>query len=380
MSDDTIVVLGAGAAGIVAAGELRNRLKNRGRIIVVEKSLTQSFQPSYLWVTIGERRRETITRDISKLERKGMEVVNGEVEKIDVKKRCVRAGGQEIEFDYLIIALGAELDPKGVPGSAEAHTYYSLEGAERLRDEIRTFAGGKIVTVVPSLPYKCPSAPYEGAMLLEGYFHSRHARHKVELSIYTPEPSPIPVAGPGAGESVQELLAHKGVTFHGNVQLTRVKNGTAVFDDGTSVPYDLLITVPPHRAPKVVRDAKIVDESGWIPVNNKTLETEHEGVFAIGDVTRITLQDGMMLPKAGTFAHGQAEVVARNLAARILGQAKREQYDGSGYCFLETGGGLAGMAQGNFYSHPRHISLRTPSPVWHWGKVAFERYWLWKWY
>jgi len=88
----------------------------------------------------------------------------------------------------------------------------------------------------------------------------------------------------------------------------------------------------------------------------------------------------MTLPKAGVFAHGQAEVVARNIAARILGHARRERYDGRGYCFLETGGGAAGMAQGDFYAHPRYITLRPPSPVWHWGKVAFERYWLWKWY
>ncbi len=380
MSDETVVVLGGGVGGVVVAGELRNRLKQRGRIVLIEKSLQQSFQPSYLWVMIGERRREAITRDISRLERKGIELVAAEVEKIDVKKRTVRAGGQEIAFDYLVIALGAELDPKGVSGTADAHSYYDIDGAERLRDAIKSFAGGRIAIAVTSLPYKCPAAPYEGAMLLEGYFHSRHSRHKVELALYTPEPSPLPIAGPASGEAVQEMLAHKGIEFHGNQQLTRVKNGTLVFDDGSNAPYDLLIAIPPHRAPKVVRDSRLVDESGWIGVNMRTLETEHDGVFAIGDVARVTLTDGMALPKAGVFAHGQAETVARNLAARMLGQSKREQYDGSGYCFLETGGGLAGMAQGNFYGHPRHITVRTPSPVWHWGKVAFERYWLWKWY
>ena len=43
-------------------------------------------------------------------------------------------------------------------------------------------------------------------------------------------------------------------------------------------------------------------------------------------------------------------------------------------------GGAAGIAQGDFFAHPRRITMRSPSPIWHWGKVAFERYWLWRWY
>jgi len=103
-------------------------------------------------------------------------------------------------------------------------------------------------------------------------------------------------------------------------------------------------------------------------------------VFAIGDITRIPLPDGMALPKAGVFAHAEAEVVARNTAARILGEPASASFDGHGSCFLEAGQGAAGMARGDFYGDPRQITMRSPSRLWHWGKVAFERYWLWKWY
>ena len=190
----------------------------------------------------------------------------------------------------------------------------------------------------------------------------------------------MPVAGPALGEAVQELLAHKGIAFHPGKKLSAVEGGQLRFDDGAAVPFDLLVAVPPHRAPAVVREAGLADDSGWIPVDQHTLETAHEGVFAIGDVTRIVLPDGMVLPKAGVFAHAEAEVVARNIAARILGEAPRARFDGRGACYLEAGGGMAGMARGDFYGDPRQITLRSPSRIWHWGKLAFERYWLWKWY
>ena len=380
MAEPTIVVLGGGAGGVVAVNELHGHLKESARIVLVDRSTRQSFPPSYLWVMTGERRPDAITRDLTELERKGIKVVAGEVRRIDLKQRVVVVNKKELNYDYLVVALGADLAFDAVPGLANAHTFYHLPGAERLRDALATFEGGRIVLVIAGLPYKCPAAPYEAAMLLEGYFHSRHLRHKVELSIYSPEPAPLPVAGPNAGEAIQEMMAHKGITFHSDKQITAVKKDGMRFADGSSSPFDLLVAVPPHRAPQVVEKAGLTDDSGWIPVDQHTLETKHEGVFAIGDVTRIPLPDGMLLPKAGIFAHGQAGVVAANVAAEIQGLAKRKQYDGTGYCFLEAGGGVAGMAQGNFFADPRHITIRTPSPVWHWGKVAFERYWLWKWY
>ncbi|MCH8025894.1 MAG: NAD(P)/FAD-dependent oxidoreductase [Chloroflexi bacterium] len=380
MDDPKIVVLGGGVGGVVAANELHGKLKEKAQITIVERSVKQSFAPSYLWVMTGERKPDSISRDISHLDRKDIEVVAGEIERIDTGKKSVTVSGREIAYDYLIVALGAELDYESVPGFASAHTFYQLDGAEKLRRELKTLKGGRVSIVIASTTYKCPAAPYEAAMLLEGYFHSRHTRHNMELAIYTPEPAPMPVGGPTLGEGLQEMLAHKGIEFHGEQQITAIKDGELQFEDGSTAPVDVPIVVPPHRAPAVVKDSGLTDKTGWVPVDKTTLETKHEGVFAIGDVTYIPLGDGMMLPKAGVFAHGQAEVVARNIAYQILGHAKREKYDGTGYCFLEAGGGVAGMAQGNFFAEPRHISMRSPSPVWHWGKVAYERYWLWKWY
>jgi len=178
---------------------------------------------------------------------------------------------------------------------------------------------------------------------------------------------------------VKEMLASRGIAYHPEHQIKSV-DATAKrldFANGASAPFDVLAYVPPHRAPRVIRDSPLVGENGWIAVDRHTLETRFPGVFAIGDVVSIPLKLGKPLPKAGVFAHAQAEVVARNIAAAIAGQPSTERFDGHGGCFIETGGGKAGFGDGDFYAEPTPtVKLRGPGRRWHLGKVLFEKSWL----
>jgi len=87
----------------------------------------------------------------------------------------------------------------------------------------------------------------------------------------------------------------------------------------------------------------------------------HFKVYAIGDVTGIPLELGKPLPKAGVFAHGEAEVVARNIVRAITGRGRPASFDGYGECFIETGDGKTGFGRGNFYAQP--WEARTTSHV-----------------
>lgn len=111
-----------------------------------------------------------------------------------------------------------------------------------------------------------------------------------------------------------------------------------------------------------------------------TLETSFPSVFAVGDVTRIPLALGKPLPMAGVFANRQAELVARNLADSWTGREPGAQFDAHGWCVIETGGGRGGIGKGNFYAEPTpEVGLRGPGRLWHWAKVAYEKWWLGKW-
>lgn len=385
MSDaKKIIVLGGGVGGLVTAVTLRKKLPKRHRVILVEREAGHLFQPSLLWLITGERRPEQFSRPLDRLKKKGIEVVRGEVEQIEPEEKRVRVNGETIAADYLVISLGAALAPETIPGLAEAgHNFYTLAGAEALRDALKRLDSGKLVVMTAAPAYRCPAAPYEAAMLLDHDCRKRKVRARVQIDLYAAEPGPMGVAGPQVSAGVRAMVEAKGITYHPEHQVTAVdaQARRIAFENGAEAEFDLLAVVPPHRAPQVVREAGLVGESGWVPVDRHTLETRFPGVFAIGDVTGIPLKLGKPLPKAGVFAHGEAQVVAHNIACAIKGRGEPARFEGFGECFIETGGGKAGFGRGNFYAEPTpQIALRKVSRRWHWGKILFEKYWLWRWF
>lgn len=376
-----IVVLGGGFGGVVAATELRKKIGKEHKVILIDKSREHLFTPSLLWLILDERKPENLQRDLGVLNKKGIEYLNAEVQKIDHARKTVFTSAGETNYDYLIISLGAELAEDVIPGQKEGINFYCLKGAEVLRDELKRFKGGKVAVVVASIPFKCPAAPYEAALLIEAYLSKKGIRGKTDMAIYTPETLPMPVAGPVLGNSVKGLIESRGISFNPQKKLVSMENKELSFESGEKFRADLIAWVPPHRAPAVVKESGLTNESGWIPVDGETMKTQFEGIYAIGDITANKLPSGMMLPKAGVFAHGQAEVVAHNIAAKINKSVIFREFDGYGSCFLEMGHGIAGFASGNFYADPKpEVNLKNPGRMWHWGKVAFEKWWLWKWF
>jgi sulfide:quinone oxidoreductase len=384
MPGKTALILGGGVGGLVAAHRLRGALPRDHRVILIERERHHLFQPSLLWVAVGARRPERIQRPLDRLARKGVELVKATVEAIDPSRRVVTAGGREYTGDAVIVALGAELAPETIPGLADGgHDLYTLSGATAIRDALRSFQGGRVAILTAAPAYKCPAAPYEAAMLVEAWLRRHGKRESTELDFYAAEPGPMGVAGPAVSAAVRQMVESHGIRYHPEHQLARVDPmaGSLAFANGTTAGYDLLIYVPPHRAPAVVRRSGLAPEGGWIGVDRAIFETTVPGVYAIGDVTTVPLSMGKPLPKAGVFAHRQAEVVAANLAALWMGSGVRRTFDGYGECFLETGDGRAGFGAGNFYAEPvPQIALKRPHRMWHWGKVLFEWRWLRQWF
>ena len=383
MAGKTIVVLGGGVGGLVAANRLRKLLHREHRVVLIDHNVWHSFAPAYTAVMLGQKVAGQISRDLRRLNRKGIEFIADEITGIDPSKKTVQLTGQELTYDYLIVALGTQYTTGDISGLGTAFTYYTLEGAEGLCEELAKFKSGRIAIVVAGMPYKCPAAPYEGALLLDHYFRRSRLRTEVEIRLFTPEPTPLPVAGAAISLGVTEILAGREIWFSPSTRLKAVdpEARKLTFEDGTDAAYDLLIGVPLHEVPAVVRDAGLAKEGGWVSVDRETLATSFEGVYAIGDVTGIPLANGKPLPKAGVFAHGEAEVVARNIAAEINGGETRWAFGGEGSCFLETGFGKAAYVTGNFYAEPDpDLKMRQPSFLWRWVKEGFVRTWLWRWF
>lgn len=380
----TVVVLGGGTGGLVAARRLRRLLDPDDRVVLVERDLTYRFAPSFLWVMSGTRRPEQITANLGALRRHGIEILEADVLDIDTEGRSVKTTEAAVTYDRLVIALGAELAPEALTGFNEAaNNVYTLEGAVAARRALEAFEGGRVIVLVSALPYKCPAAPYETALLAESALRRRGVRALSSIDVYTPEPQPMPTAGSLMGEALIGMLTGRRIGFHPNMSVTRIDAGSRelVLEGGERVPFDLLLAVPPHRAPEVVRRSGLAAETGYLPVDPSTLAASAGCVFAVGDVTAIPIAGGKLLPKAGVFAHAEAEVVAQRIAHELAGKEPSAAFDGKGSCFVEMGDGVAAYATGDFYADGAPmIRLHRPGRHWHMAKVALERYWLLRWF
>ncbi|MDR7416164.1 MAG: FAD/NAD(P)-binding oxidoreductase [Armatimonadota bacterium] len=368
-----IVVLGAGFGGLSAVQELAPAARAGHRVVLVDRKDRFLMGLRKLWVLAGRGGYGEGSRPLQNVRRHGATWVQGDLLGLELDRRQVRTTAGEFSYDFLVVALGAELRPDLVPGFEHAINLYDAAEVERRAPELVRFAGGRLVVGIFGAPYKCPPAPYEAAMLLEDRFRQRGVRDRVELATFTPQPASLPVVGQAGCARLEGWLAERGIQFLPNRKAQRIEPGRVVFE-GDALPFDLLLAVPPHRPPRVVAESGLAPEGAWIRPDPKTLRTTFENVYAVGDVTEILLPNGMPLPKAGVFAEAQGRVAARWILHALGLGPEPEPFDGFGYCFIEVGGGRAAKVVGRFLEHPAPaVEINPPDERTLAEKEAFER-------
>ncbi|HXV34322.1 MAG TPA: FAD/NAD(P)-binding oxidoreductase [Gaiellaceae bacterium] len=380
MSGRTLI-LGGGFGGIAAAVELRRLLGDRHEVVLVDRKPEFAMGLRKLWELVGRGSIADGSRSRALLARHGVEFVQTEIEAIDPGDRRVETSGGPLEGDRLVIALGAVSRPDLVPGLAEhGHDVWSFAGVPAAAEALRAFGGGRIVVLVAGAPYPCPPAPYECLFHLHEHLLARGLRERTELSVATLQPMLMPNAGREGSEWMGRQLAEHGISQRPGAKTERVEPGRVVLADG-EIPFDLLIAVPPHRPPAVVADSGLAAAHGWIAVDAGTLATDHEGVYAVGDVTLIPLASGLPLPKAGVMAELHGTRVARAIAAELRGGEAPAPFDGSGFCPVEIGSDAAALVQGHWYAEPEPVvTITGPSAAHAAEKAAFETEHLEHWF
>ena len=364
-----VLVLGAGFGGLEVAAGLSERFGGRVEVTLIDKRDAFVFGFAKLDVIAGERTADEVSYAYSGMHNPGVRFVRAEILSIDPAARSVHTDVGDFSADHLVIALGADLDPAATPGLAEAgHEYYSTEGAFAARDVLAGFTGGRVVIGVATPVFKCPPAPSETALVVDEYLRAAGLRDASEVSLVMPWPSPVPPV-PAASEAFLAAFAERGIRWHGDHVIERLDAGSreVVFADGHRLGYDLFLGVPKHVVPPVVAAAGLAPE-GWVQVDRQTFRTRYEEVYAIGDVTDAGV------PKAGTFAMGQARVVTAEIAERIDAEAETPAYDGAGICYIGFGGGTVAQIGGTFRDGaPVHPVFETPSTANAEVKEAFRR-------
>jgi sulfide:quinone oxidoreductase len=374
-----VLILGGGFGGIATARRLKQKLANDVEVILADRRayFMVGFRKS--WALVGESTLEEGQKPLESLRRLGVDVRQAAIEAVHPQEKSAAVDGERIQADALVVALGAELNPAAVPGFSEyAYNVYDPDDIPRAARALEDFRGGRLVIGIFGAPYKCPPAPYEMALLIKDRFKARGVRGSID--VFTPQPMSLPILGSAGCDLIESRLADNGIEFHPNHKATSIEAGEVVFAN-QRIPFDLLLGVPPHRPPAVVRESGLVGESGWVEVNKRTLETSFDGVYAIGDVAQIMLANGKPLPKAGLFAEQMGETVAERIASGFRGEEPTAAFKGEGGCYLEVGGGKAMLVQGSFLAEPEpEVTLTEATTGYMDEKRSFETQRLMEWF
>lgn len=370
-----IVIVGGGTGGTVLANRLVDELQAEIEAGEVEVRLVADdpehvYKPMFLYVPFGKKTVDDAKRPLADLVDRRVTISIGEVVGVDTERKTLSlADASALDYDQLVLATGAQLEPESVPGLAEGgHHFYGPDGAERLRDELAEFTEGHLVLSVVGVPHMCPAAPVEFVLMVDDWFRQRGLRQDVELT-YT-----YPINRAHGLESIadwaSELFEKRDITLETffNVESVESDEKTLKTIEDKELAYDLLVAIPPHLGSNLVADAGLGDD-GWVDVDPRTLEaTNAEDVYAVGDVADVPTS------KAGSVAHYEAGVVADRIANRVRGTVPTATYDGKTVCFLE-----AGMDEATFieFSYGEEPYVREPSKPLHWAKLGYnESYWL----
>jgi sulfide:quinone oxidoreductase len=355
-----VLILGAGFGGLELATRLSESSGDAVRVTLVDQNDSFVFGFSKLEILFGRQTRDEVSCPYRTISRPGVEFRQERVTSIDPRTRHVVTDGGTYEPDILVVALGADYDPAATPGFVEdGYEYYSVAGAERLGQVLPSFTGGRVLIAILGVPFKCPPAPYEGALLLHEYLADRGLRDATRIDVISPMESPVPVS-PETSAAIVRALGDRDIGYTPGRRVRGLDPATHVAQVKTGdLPYDLFIGIPVHRVPAVVEASGLTvgGNDGWVRVDPRNLATPFPNVYALGDCADAPV------PRAGVFAETAARAVADDIAAKIHGAGAPAPYDGRGSCYIEFGGGFVGKVDADFLSGPSPTApFLGPSP------------------
>ncbi|HDH07204.1 MAG TPA: NAD(P)/FAD-dependent oxidoreductase [Thermoproteales archaeon] len=307
-----VLILGGGGGGAILANLLP---KEDFKITVIDREKYHIFQPGHLWIAFKGFPKEKFKRPIRELLKPHVEFIQDEVVSVDLENRKVKSkGNRELDYDYIVIATGAELDFDAIPGNRElvekfGGFYSTQENAEKMWKSILGMKEGNFVIAVSDPIYKCPPGPHKGAFLANEFFTKRGLKDKVKVILALPFPHEYP--SKTIAEIIKPELEEKGIEVHTffTVDSIDVEKNKIVSLEGEEIEYTVATVIPPHMGPQYeIKPSDVKDENSYVKIDKYTCRIMNfDDAYAIGDCTNAPTS------KSGVTAHLQAEVVALKL-------------------------------------------------------------------
>jgi sulfide:quinone oxidoreductase len=355
-----VVIAGGGSAGITAAAYLAEQA-NPPEVAIIEPATKHYYQPLWTLVGAGVFPKEMSQRDEADVIPRDTTWIKDAVAGFDPDTNSVTLkGGDTITYDYLIVALGIQINWDQVKGLADTIgkngvcSNYAYQTVDSTWENIRTFRGGTALFTQPSTAIKCGGAPQKIMYLAEDYFRKAGIRDRSTVHFASASENIFGV--PKYADALTKLIARKQIDTHFYHDLVEVRadRREAVFarldqpGEQTVISYDMLHVTPPMGPPDVIKQSKLADVDGWVEVNQYTLQhLRYTNVFSLGDSSNLPTS------KTGAAIRKQAPVLVENLMALTAGQPMSATYDGYTSCPLVTGYGSLILAEFDYDKKPK---------------------------
>lgn len=367
-----VLILGGGFGGVVAAERLAEQLGEEHQITLVSRSRQFVFYPALVRLAFGKCQRADVSFDLrqSLLNRK-VNFIEAEVARLDPFDRIVTIAHGEVAgklgYDYLIFALGRRLATEQIPGFYEhAHHLLNVDKAIKFGQAVNKLHEGRAVFG------QCPGARlpvpvYESAFSLARLLEQKGQRENVKITIVSPGTLESDLGDSTAAAALAKTFADRQIEFLPNHHIKSLTADSAITTAGDSIPFNLLMLLPPFQGSSAASYAEITNDDGYINVDSTMRVVGHERLYAVGDCVNF---DG---PKMGHMAVRQAEVAATNLAAQIAGHEPVSRYQHEMRFVIDE------VGSDSLYLH-KDLWTDEPATVrqgrfWSWAKRVQKRYW-----
>ena len=393
-----IVILGAGLGGMPAAFELRQAVGEDHRITVVNEAAYFQFVPSNPWVAVGWRDRDSVTFDIRPhLQRKNIAFIAKRCERIDAAdNRLVLAGGEELAYDYLVIATGPRLCFEEVEGAGpEGHTHSicTIDHAEKTYQGYRKLLDDPGQVIIGAMPgASCFGPAYEFSFILDADLRKRKLRDRVPITYVTSEPYVGHLGLGGVGDSKgfleSELRTHD-IKWITNAKVTRVEDGRMFieeYDDSGEKRADRVLEfkfsmmLPSFRGTPCVEAVEgLCNPRGFVTVDAHQRNPTYRNIYSAGVSIAIPPVEKTVVPtgapKTGYMIESMVTAIVQNIAAELKGEEGSTLATWNAICLADMGDtGAAFVALPQF--PPRNLAWIKKGKWVHMAKIAFEKYFI----
>jgi sulfide:quinone oxidoreductase len=353
------VIIGGGTAGITVASRILNETGDSS-LAIIEPSDTHFYQPLWTLVGAGVVDKEETARPMSSVIPDKATWIKDHASELLPRENAIRTrGGQQIAYDYLVVAPGIQMNWDHIPGLQESIgkngvcSNFAYQYADKTWEFLKNFKEGNAIFTFPATETKCGGAPQKIMWLAEHYLQQHRLRDKANVIFVTPKPGIFGV--PHYAEALRKLAKERNIItrFRNNLVEIRSDAKTAVFEnldtgEREALPYEMLHVTPPQSAPDFIRQSPLADEEGWLDVDPYTLQhKKFSNVFGLGDASNLPTA------KTGAAIRKQAPVLVTNLLSLRENLPFTEQYNGYTSCPLITGYGRLILAEFDYESQPQ---------------------------